>query len=214
MVGNAYFSRLIAEMLFKLKNIICLLFLLFIFSCNEKGNERKPEPVVSKEPLEELSLSGGTSVELTPEVQDLTSQWLEFVTAQSEVNNYRRSGAEYGKENAAATLQIMQKLQESLPEDFKTNPVEVRINVLVTLSHLLKQESENREPDQEKIARLSRKIPEAFDHLKIQLNEVFAPPFEDFQKMLEEQSKPVVDSSPIVDSLNPNLNLIQSEPQK
>lgn len=182
--------------------------LLFCFSCDEKGKEQEPPPVTSKEPLDELSISGSFSVELTAEAKEQTSQWLEFVTAQSEVNNYRKFGAEYGEENAAATLQIMQKLQESVPEDLKTNPVEVRLNVLVTLSHLLKQEIENREPNQEKTARLSRKIPEAFDHLKIQLNEVFAQPLEEFQEMLEQQSRPVVDS------LKPDRDLIQSEPQK
>jgi hypothetical protein len=163
--------------------------LLFGISCNENSKVTEPEPETQiKEPTENLGETDNTIVKLTPEAKTETSKWLAFVTAQSEVKDYRKLGLEYAAENAAATLQIMQKLQETIPEKFRTTPVEARINVLVTLAHVLKQEAENREPDKQKIARNAKKIPVAFDNLKIQLNEVFAQPLEEFQEMLEPET--------------------------
>lgn len=169
--------------------------LVFIcLSCEENREQVKPEIV--EENWDNVEIPNTPSVQLTPEAKTETSKWLAFVTAQSEVMDYRKNNVGYAAENAPATLQIMQKLQETIPEKFKIPPVESRITVLVTLAHTLNQESAHREPDREKIAEITKKIPAAFDHLKIQLNEVFAESLEDFQEKLKINPNSLSDSIP------------------
>lgn len=155
----------------KIKHLLLSVVLFICFSCQENGEQAGPE--TPQETWNDNEIPDTPSVRLMPEAETEASKWLAFVTAQSEIMDYRKNGVEYAAENAPATLQIMQKLQETIPEKFKTTPVEARITVLVTLAHALNQESGHRKPDKGKIAEIAKKIPTAFDHLKIQLNEVF-----------------------------------------
>jgi len=122
---------------------------------------------------------------LLPEAQEVTTEWLAYITAQSEIENFRNYTVNDVIANATPITEIMQSLMETLPPTLQSNAVEARLGVLVTKAKILQQLAGKRTLDPEAIAKTAQEIPTEFNNFKIQLNELFLKTLEQFEEELD-----------------------------
>lgn len=122
---------------------------------------------------------------LLPEVREITLDWLAYVTAESEINNFRNYTVNDVISNATPIAEIMNSLREKLPDSLKATAVESRLAVLYTKGQILEQRAQRRTTDPGEIAAIAEQIPEEFNNFKIQLNELFLKTIEDFELELD-----------------------------
>lgn len=135
-------------------------------------------------------------IALLPETRTKVSTWLAYITAQSEMTNLE--GLTLGEvvPRSEKLAQIMKTLNETVPKIFQTKPILSRIQVLVTLTSVLKQKTSHPLVTAKELRHTVEKIPAAFENLKIQLNEIYRKDLEDFKFLLnQDQSQPIVDST-------------------
>lgn len=123
---------------------------------------------------------------LEPEARKYALNWVEYITAQNEVNKLEDATINEVMNNSGAIAQIMESLKNSVPDSLKSVAVEARLNVVDTKAKLLKQYSGKQEPDAEDIAQTTKELHLEFNNLKLQMNEIFLKSLEDFEKELDE----------------------------
>lgn len=131
---------------------------------------------------------------LEPEARNFALNWVEFITAQNEIEKLKGSKVGDVMNNSGAIAQIMQSLKTSLPDSLKSIPVEARLNVVNTKAQLLNQYSHKQEPDAEAISQTASELYTEFNNLKLQMNEIFRKSLEDFERELEEFERREQDS--------------------
>ncbi len=122
---------------------------------------------------------------LLPEAQEITTEWLAYITAQSEIENFNSYTLNDVVSNATPITEIMQSLKETLPPALQSNAVEARLGVLVTKAKILQQLAEKRIVNPDEIAKTAQEIPAEFNNFKIQLNELFLKTLEQFEEELD-----------------------------
>lgn len=138
--------------------------------------------------------TSGNSISLDPEAREYALHWVEFITAQNEVEDLRRSTVSEIMNKSAVISQIMQSLQSSVPDSLQSVPVRARLNVVSTKAQLLEQYSHKRKPDAEAISNTASELYDEFNNLKLQMNEIFRKTMEDFEKELDEFEEKEKDS--------------------
>lgn len=169
--------------LFLMATVLCGTF----YSCQEKSNANSGQEQQQKRKLslsEKLEIPELPIIPLLPEAAKESSKWLAYITARAEMKRFQKFTVQDVVDRAATISEIMKALQATVPKKFQEKPVLARINVLVTLSNVLKQTAENPNATSQEIRTVAEKIPIAFRNLKIQLNEVFRKSLEDFQQEL------------------------------
>ncbi len=142
-------------------------------------------------------------VSLLPEAQEITNEWLAYITAQSEIENLKNYTLNNVISNATPIAEIMKSLKETVPARLKSNAVQARLGVLVTKSKILQQLAEKREIDPEKIANVAQALPLEFNNFKIQVNELFLKTLEEFEEELDEFENELEQSrSPVIPPLS------------
>ena len=125
-------------------------------------------------------------VELLPDAKDEVIKWLEYITAQNEIDNLKGASLNRIIETSKPLSEIMQSLQNTMPKTLKAAPVDARVNVLVTKAKVLEQLSNRRKLDTNAITTTARQIPIEFNNFKLQINELYLKTLEDFEKELDE----------------------------
>ena len=178
---------------------IVLLSILFVGCGENKPTESKKtsdKNIVSalKQKLEITN----ERVILLPEAQEVTSEWLAYITAQSEIENFRNYTLNDVIANATPITEIMQSLMETLPPTLQSNAVEARLGVLVTKAKILQQLAGKRTLDPDQIAKTAQEIPTEFNNFKIQLNELFLKTLEQFEEELDsiDNDEPIQKAKP------------------
>lgn len=171
-----------------MKNIFLILLSLFLLGCEEKKNlegnaEKKMEDSIAFSQRLDVS---NQEVLLLPEARAITSEWLAYLTAQIEIENFREYTVNDVVSNARPIAEIMRSLRETLPDTLKSNATEARLAVIYTKAMVLEQSSKKRNPDPLEIANIAAEIPTEFTNFKIQLNELFLKTLEQFEKELDE----------------------------
>ncbi|MFD1094344.1 hypothetical protein [Salegentibacter chungangensis] len=171
-----------------MKRLLLISGLVIFASCKQEQQQQDISSNLANDnlALEENIEVTNEQVNLMPEAREEAAQWLAYITAQNEISNLRNSTVAEVVENAKPLVQIMQSLQNSVPENLKTTAVEARINVLVTKSQVLQQLATQRELNPEAIAKTAGEIPSDFNNFKLQLNEIYLKTLEDFEKELDE----------------------------
>ncbi|WP_089666305.1 hypothetical protein [Gramella sp. MAR_2010_147] len=170
-----------------MKKLICFISILALISCKgeqdaENAGENKLDTTAFQKKLE-IAESQFT---LEPEAKKFALNWVEYITAQNEINRLENSTVKEVMNSAPAIAQIMESLKSSLPDSLKSVAVESRLNVVNTKAQLLKQYSGKQEPDAEDIAQTTQELHLEFNNLKLQMNEIFLKSLEDFEKELDE----------------------------
>lgn len=169
-----------------MKKIFLVFFALGILSCNDTSSEPATiETAVDTTAYSRKLTPPREQVNLLPEARELTGDWLAYITAESEINNFENYSVSDVISNATPIAEIMSSLRETPPERFKVTPVETRLSVLYTKAKILEQKARKRNPDPAEIAAIAEEIPMEFNNLKIQLNEVFQKTLEEFEDELD-----------------------------
>ena len=170
-----------------MKYSVCLLLCFVLLGC-KKDIQEKPEGLSKEDSLvltKPISVSAN-SVALDEKPKKFALTWVEFITAQNEMENLKNESTGKVIANAEAISQIMTSLRTSLPDSLRSNGVESRLNVVTTKAKLLEQYSGRKKPDPKLVKQTAEELYTEFNNLKIQMNEIFLETIEDFERRLDE----------------------------
>lgn len=167
--------------------VIQIALLIFLTGCDQGGRSQEQQPETEKDTSAFSKPLNVPNVEvvLLPEATAITADWLAYITAQSEIENFQTYTINEVISNATPVAEIMQSLKETVPPQFTTNAVQTRLAVLYTKAKVLERLSKKGNPNPEEIAGTAQEIPVEFNNFKIQLNELFLKTLEDFEAELD-----------------------------
>ena len=171
-----------------MKTLLWIILLILFVGCNQNKSENSNESQDKENTIalnQKLDFSK-EQVGLLPEAQEITNEWLAYITAQSEIENLKNYTINDVIANATPITEIMQSLKATVPARLKTNAVQARLGVLVTKAKILQQLTEKREVNTEEIAKIAKELPLEFNNFKTQVNELFLKTLEEFEEELDE----------------------------
>lgn len=176
-----------------MKNIFWIVLILLVTACNQ-NKDLKSQGVKNETDTTAFTQILGIpaqQVPLLPEASEVTSGWLAFIIAQSEIQNFKDYTVNDVVSNARPIAEIFKNLKETLPDSLKANPVEARLSVLLTNAKILEQLSQQRDLQPKKIAATAEDLALEFNNLKIQINELFLKTLEEFELELDKYEAPI-----------------------
>lgn len=170
-----------------MRTLIYIIVLLFAVGCNDNN---EPAPGQSGGKIDTTALQRpiqvpNQEVVLLPEAREVTMDWLAYLTAQSEIENFESYTLNDIISNATPIAEIMFSLRQTVPKDFKTNAIQTRLSVLYTKAKVIEHLAKNRSNQLEEIREIAEELPVEFNNFKIQLNELYLKTLEDFEQELE-----------------------------
>lgn len=147
-------------------------------------------------------------IELLPATREITDDWLAYITAQSEIENFSNYTVKDVSSNATPIAEIMNNLRQTSPKPIKTHAVETRLSVLYTKAKVLEFLSSKRNPDYVAIKAAAEDLPVEFNNFKIQLNELFLKTLEELEEELDAfdvedtTSRPLLRTTPAMRAQN------------
>lgn len=169
-----------------MKKILFILSVFTLLSCKEEPQQKKTASQEDRIGFSaELEVTTNRRVDLLPEVTEIVSQWLAYVTAQNEIEALRTSTGYEILETSNSMMQIMESLKTSIPDTLKSKAVNSRVNVLHTKARILYQLTNKKEKDAGEIFEVANDLIVEFDNFKLQLNELFLKSPGDFELELD-----------------------------
>lgn len=170
-----------------MRNLLFLLISLLLWGCNQNN---APEPDNGKKIEDSIAFSQelkqpNMEIRLLPEAKAITSSWLAYITAESEMENFSKYSVQEVAANSRPIAEIMLSLKETIPDSLKSNAVQARVGVLYTKAKVLEQLANKRNVNPEEINEVAQQIPVEWNNLKIQLNELFLKTLEQFEQELD-----------------------------
>ncbi|MDT0685218.1 hypothetical protein [Autumnicola psychrophila] len=172
-----------------MKKITFILGLLCLVSCKDKQVANSATTEVDTTEFGRQIEVTNEQVLLLPEAREYAVLWIEYITAQNEIDKFDDATLREVMDNAAPLAEIMISLQNSVPDSLRSTAVEARLNVLTTKSMLLNHAASKRKPDPDQIEEVAEEIPSEFNYLKIQMNEIFLKTLQDFEAELDLQEE-------------------------
>ncbi len=170
-----------------MKLFLKLFLFLSLISCDQnKGTGETASVPSNPEEFNKQLEVASEKVVLLPEATEITSDWLAYITAESEINNFADYTVNEVISNATPIAEIMKNLKETLPVPLTSTAVSSRLAVLYTKAKVLEQKAQKRTVDPIEIATVAEQIPLEFNNFKIQLNELFLKTLEDFEEELDD----------------------------
>ncbi len=171
-----------------MKNFLILLLALLLGSCGRTGEN---DQATNTEEIDTTAFQKTLQVPdeevvLVPEARELTMNWLAYLTAQSEIENFDTYTVNDVMSNATPIAEIMLALRQSVPDSLKTNSIQTRVSVLYTKSKVLEHMANRRSGNPEAIRTTAEELPVEFNYFKIQINELFLKTLEDFEQELDD----------------------------
>lgn len=168
------------------KNLLFILGTILCLGCS--GNSQQETPAQDPEGFSELiEVQTNRSVTLMPAAQQEISQWLAYATAQNEIEGMKSATGKQIMENSQPLVQIMESLENTLPDTLKVVPVQSRTTVLLTKARVLHQLSSKKEKNTEEIFKAANDLIIEFDNFKLQLNERFLKSPQEFELELDRE---------------------------
>lgn len=169
-----------------MKFIFSFIIFLFLAGCNENQNMNSQQDTgIDTTALYAALNYPDREVVLLPAAREITDDWLAYLTAQSEMENFRTYTVKDVSSNATPIAEIMNNLRQTSPKQIKTHAVETRLSVLYTKAKVLEFLSSKRNPDHAAIKDAAEDLPLEFNNFKIQLNELFLKTLEDLEEELD-----------------------------
>jgi hypothetical protein len=171
-----------------MKNFLILLFAITLGSCGRSGENEQASNTreIDTTAFQQTLQVPDEEVVLLPEARELTMNWLAYLTAQSEIENFDTYTVKDVISNATPIAEIMLALRESVPDSLKTNSIQTRVSVLYTKSKVLEHMAKRRNDRPEAIRATAEELPVDFNNFKIQINELFLKTLEDFEQELDD----------------------------
>lgn len=158
-----------------MRNLCWIVILIFVLGCDQNNNTMEVESQTTADTTalsKELDITN-QQVILLPQAREITDEWLAYITAQTEIENFDEYTVKEVISNATPIAEIFQNLRETVPSEFQTNYVQTRLSVLYTKAKVLEHQAGKRNPNPEAIKATAEEIPVEFNNFKIQLNELF-----------------------------------------
>ena len=170
-----------------MRKLFFFLALISLVSCEEK-QETPEAPEIKHETSfsDRLEVNATRTVDLSPEARQIAGEWLEYATAQNEIQNLRNSTGLEIMNSSRNLVQIMESLQETIPDSLESIAVETRSKVLFTKAKMLQQLSKKKQKNPDEIFEVANDLVVEFDNFKLQLNELFLKTPENFEMQLDE----------------------------
>lgn len=168
-----------------MKKLLLFGFLLTIIGCKQNNSANTEEKPADKISSDTLIYKSSRKVDLLPETKDKVGTWLAFAAAQNQIETMKTASGADLVNNAEPLIQIMEALQNTLPDSLRAPAVKARLNVLLTKAHVLHQLATKKERKSAEIFETAEEIIWEFDNFKIQLNEFFIKKPEDFEMELD-----------------------------
>lgn len=178
--------------------ISCCLFL----SCKEKQKETPKIDIRETEPYTATFQGEKTTVALSEKARTHALKWAAYITAKNEIDRLHKTSVNQVIANAETISEIMESLAVSVPDSLQTKSVIARLTVLTTKAHVLAQEAKKATPEAEQIKKVSLELPEEFDNLNIQINEIFLESIKDFEARLDQLQEDQLQEKANQDSLS------------
>ncbi len=170
-----------------MSKILCFFSIIIFFSCAEQQKEEVPSIKPEKSFTDSLEFEKTRTINLMPEARQVAGEWLAYATAQNEVENLRNSTGQDIINSSSNLVQIMKKLQSTIPDTLRSTAVEARANVLYTKAEVLHQLSNKKQKNPDEIFEVAGHLIVEFDNFKLQLNELFLKTPENFETDLDEE---------------------------
>ncbi len=166
------------------KTGVLLLLSIILVGCHS-SDKKKDEDIIYNQKLSKslskpLNLEQVSRSHLIPQAKEDLSNWSDFLTLQVEMEKFQHYSLRDLMDAESTVLKSVEKVKDSLPEQFKTTPIEARLNVLYTRSKMLNQYLKYQKNDTLELQKMGAGIYEAYENLEIQLNEVYLQDFSDF----------------------------------
>lgn len=188
-----------------MKGLLFIFFLILLTGCNsgDKSNNQAEGEEDTTAFSEKITVPN-EEVVLLPEAREQVVNWVQYITAQNEIENLKSATLNQVIENARPLAQIMQSLKTSVPDSLQSTAVNARLTVLLTKAKVLEQLATRRKRDPEKIVQTAEEIPVEFNNFKLQLNELFLKSLEDFEMELDDlrEEREQIEEKEITDSLS------------
>ena len=185
-----------------MKIIFSVIFLTLLIGCDQKREmEGQREIAIDTSALNAKINFPEMEVVLLTETQEITGNWLAFLTAQSEIDNFRSYTVKEITDNAAPIAEIMQNLKDTAPKEFESHAAQTRLSVLYTKAKVLEFLSNKRNPDYAAIKSTAEELPVEFNNFKIQLNELFLKTLEELELELDTFDAEDTTSRPLLRTL-------------
>lgn len=171
-----------------MKTFFRILLVLFAAGCNDNNEptEIQTQATVDTTALQKSIEVINEEVILLPEAREITGDWLAYLTAQSEIENFSNYTVNDIISNATPIAEIMLTLRQTVPEEFKNNAIQTRLSVLYTKARVLEHLAISRPNQLNDIKQTAEELPLEFNNFKIQLNELYQKTLEDFEQELED----------------------------
>ncbi|RRO16415.1 hypothetical protein [Flavobacteriaceae bacterium 14752] len=147
-----------------------------IIACQNKSNSNQLSTAekAREDSLQiKLKLKEYQTTKLSPQADSLVKSWPMYEELKIEVNRLENYTLQDVISNIPTLYNVVDSLQETIPEAVDTFPVKSRINVLNTKAKHLLLLSEKQRPKLSDIKKMAEEYPFEFNNLNIQLNEVF-----------------------------------------
>lgn len=177
-----------------MKRISFFLLLVLVLGCDEKKPVEKELVSDSMSLSDTLEVQTNRRVSLLPEAQEKVSSWLEYATAHNQVEDLKSSTGRDLVSNSQPVVQIMEALNNSLPDSLQEAPVLARTTVLVTKAKVLNQVATKKDITPSEVFEAANDIILEFDNFKLQLNELYLKTPADFELELDRQFEESQDS--------------------
>lgn len=170
-----------------MKNLCCIVVIILLIGCDQNSNTSEVESQTTADTTALYKKLDVTSQQVTllPQAREITDEWLSFIIAQTEIENFKEYTVKEVSSNATPIAEIFQNLRETVPSEFQTNAVQTRLSVLYTKAKILEFLAGKNNPDPVAIAATAEEIPVEFNNFKIQINELFLKTLEDFEEELD-----------------------------
>ena len=177
-----------------MKRISFFLLLVLVLGCDEKKPVEKEQVSDSMSLSDTLEVQTNRRVSLLPEAQEKVSSWLEYATAHNQVEDLKSATGRDLISNSQPVVQIMEALNNSLPDSLQEAPVLARTTVLVTKANVLNQVATKKDITPSEVFEAANDIILEFDNFKLQLNELYLKTPADFELELDRQFEESQDS--------------------
>lgn len=170
-----------------MKQLLYVFIIILLAGCNQdNGSTAQTETTIDTTAYTRPLNITNEQVILLPEAREVTKDWLAYLTAESEIENFRNYNVNDVISNATPIAEIMESLRHSIPPRFAENAITTRVAVLYTKAKVLEHLARRRSHQVEDIRTTAEELPVEFNHFKIQLNEIFQPSLEDFDEELDD----------------------------
>ncbi len=161
--------------------IVLVVFALNPISCRKKNTNGDNAKNIKQDSLNlKLNIKPYNTVTLNSKADSLTRDWPMYSSLKNEIERLEDYTLQDLMTNIINIESVVDSLQETIPQQVDTLPVQSRIKILDIKAKFMLELSQKQKPKFDKIIKIAEEYPLEFNALNIQLNEVFIelPDFE------------------------------------